>query len=700
MRSPALFLAALFVPILASAQTFPSIADVSKTISILQPGMEVQAITVDATGNVYLAGTSTLGFPGATTKIGPLGDVDLFVIKTNATVDQVLYSVSMGGSGTESLRGLQVDTNGNAYLVGSSTSRDFTYSSSVNPLLPIGAIALKLNAAGTALTYAAQLGNSMTALALDVDSTGAAYIVGSMNAQDLTTSTGALKPAPGAGANPGDYMGFVLKLAPAGGTFQAATYFGAPNKSVEAISIRSNGILIIADGTLALLNTGLSQQISSASIGMTGAKMAFDTAGNAHLVGTSTAAGGGFVLRRYAATGLTVQLDKTYPLNSSTATPRIAVTPTGRILLFGQPSAASFPTLNGSQPCLANIAAPNGAAGLPAIDSSGGLIGATGQAIPPDQGFMVLDSSGNVLHASFTTMVVAQAVVAPTTGRVYTAVKETLFTTPRATWTGVVRLNAETLPTDKASPSCVVHGASFNPVRLSPGAIMTIFGNHLGPATFTSFTLPGGIVEKVLGGASVTVDGKAAPMLFTYDKQINFIVPWTIRTDGAAVPLCVSYDSATTCVQVGTTVAVTGAFQRGAVTAALNQNNSIHETTNPAAPGSVVQLFMTGFGAVDGNLIEGGVAGSTLQFVKGTVTASTEPPPTGGCGLFACAASGGPKTVDVGFAGAAPGLVLGVDQINIKVPDDMPSGLQTFTISFKPTGATDAITTTVQLQIK
>ena len=109
---------------------------------------------------------------------------------------------------------------------------------------------------------------------------------------------------------------------------------------------------------------------------------------------------------------------------------------------------------------------------------------------------------------------------------------------------------------------------------------------------------------------------------------------------------------------------------------------------------------MTGFGVVDGTLVEGGVAGSTLQLVKGTVTASTEPPPTGGCGLFVCAAAGGLRTVDVGFAGAAPGLVLGVNQINIKIPDDMPSGLQTFTISFKPTGAKDAITSTVQIQVR
>ncbi len=658
--------------------------------------MDIQAITVDTTGNVYLAGTSSSGFTGATTRLGPQGEVDLFVIKTNAMADQVLYATAIGGSGSEALRSIQVDASGNLYLLGSTISQDFPSTTKVNPGFPIGAIALKLNPAGSAFVYAAQMGSRMTALAMDIDSAGAAFVVGATNTVDLATTAGVLKPQP----TTQDYMGFILKLAPAGSTFQIATYFGPANKSVEAVSVRSNGILIIADGNLVLLNSTLTQQTTTIPINMTAARIAFDTAGNIHLSGTSTGVAGGFVLKRYSP-ALQLQLDKTYPLVSADVSPRIAVAASGRIYLFGQPTSASFPTLNPSQPCLANIAAPNGLAGLAAADSGGGLIGATGKPIPPDQAILVLDPSGNVLHSTFTAAVVSQAAVAPGNGRIYAAVSETLFTTPQWTsWKGLIRINQELIPTDKASPACVVHGASFNPVRVSPGAIMTIFGTHIGPNTFTSFTLPGGVVEKVLGGASVTVEGKAAPMLFSWDKQINFIVPWTVRTDGAAVPLCVTYDGATTCVQVGTTTAVTGAFQRGAVTAALNQNGSIHETTNAAAPGSVVQLFMTGFGAVDGSLLDGGVAGSTLQLVKGAVTASTEPPPVGGCGLFACAAAGGFRTVDVGFAGAAPGLVLGVNQVNIKVPDDMPSGLQTFTISFKPTGARDAITSTVQVQIR
>jgi uncharacterized protein (TIGR03437 family) len=319
---------------------------------------------------------------------------------------------------------------------------------------------------------------------------------------------------------------------------------------------------------------------------------------------------------------------------------------------------------------------------------------------------MVLDPSGNSIHATFTPMLVSFAATASGSGRIYTAATETLFTTPTWTkWNGVVRINQELIPTTTLSPSCLVHGSLFTPKPISPGAFATFFGNGMGPDAFTPFTLPGGVVEQVLGGASVTVDGRPAPMLFAWDKQINFIVPWTTRTDGAAVPVCLSYNSKQVCVQISTARAIPAAistctFQPEFTTCALNQDSSIHTKANPAAPGSIVQLFMTGFGPVDGTLTEGGVATGALRNIRGTVTASTEPPPTGGCGLFNCAASGGPKTVSVKFAGAAPGFVLGANQVNIEVPADMPSGLHTFSIFLKPVGATDTVTATVPLWIR
>ncbi len=704
MRLSVFLATALILPLTLLSQVVPPTTDVSKSITALTTGMTVQSIAVDSTGNVYLAGTSSAGFPGATQTFGPRGDSDVFVVKTNATGDQILYAVSIGGTSTESLRSIKVDANGNAYALVSTQSLDFPNTKQFTPGYPIGSVIFKLNATGTALTYSTQLGSRTTAVAFDIDSAGAAFIGGSANSQDIATTTGVLKPAPIPGATDSDYYGFIVKLAPAGDTFQVATYYGASSKAVEAISVRSNGILISSNGNLALLNAGLTLQSSTVSTSLTPANMTFDAAGNIYLAGTSTT--GGFRVRKFDSALTATALDKTFQLVSTTAPPRIAVAGNGRIYLFGQPiSPQVFQTKNATQPCQVNIAAPNGAAGVLASDGGGSVVTANGQPLPPDQGMIILDTNGEILHATFLTAAVAQAAVAPS-GKIYTAVTQTLFTTPdRTTWRGIQRFDPAIIPTEKASPSCIVHGAYFRPVPVTPGAILTIFGNHLGPADFATFKLDANNrVPTSLAGLTVTVDNRPAPLWFTYDKQINFIVPWSTRTDGVAVPVCVTYDGTTSCIQASTGVATPGAIvcdQATGLSCALNQDYSINWPTAPAAPGSVVQIFMTGYGTLNGTLIDGGVAGASLQDVKGTMTASTDPVPTGNCGLFGCAGtSSGFRTVDVLYAGAAPSLVLGANQVNIKIPADMPSGLQTFTLNFKPAGSTVTYSTDVKLQIR
>ena len=708
MRLPVFLLAALVAPIALYSQVVPPTTDVSKAISLLTTGMTVKAITVDSTGNVYLAGSSASGFAGATQTFGPRGgETDIFVIKTNSTGDQILYAVSIGSSAGEDVRAIRADANGNLYALGSTTGNNFPTTKAFNPTNPIGAILFKLNAAGNALTYATQLSSRMTATAFDLDNTGAAYIVGASNANDIATTAGVIKPAPIAGAGQNDFYGFIVKLSATGTNFDVATYYGNIDKAVEQVSVRSNGILILANGTLALLSTGLTTQDATATPNIAPANLAFDASGNVYVAGTSTLAGGGFALRRYSST-LQQTLDKTYSLVSTTAAPRIAVAGNGRIYLFGQPTGPNFATKNATQPCMVNVARPNGAAGYLVADNGGGLIGGGGQsALPPDQAMIITDTNGEILHATFLTANVAQAATAPNNGRVYVAASQTVFSTPDwTTWRGILRFNQDIIPTEKASPSCLVQGAYYLPVPVTPGALMTIYGNHLGPAALTNFGLDNnGRVPTSLAGVSVTVDNRPAPMLFTYDKQINFIVPWATRTDGAVVPVCVTYDGSTTCLQAGTGPAAPGAFPCGSVSCALNQDYSVNWPTTatgfgPAAPGSIVSIFMTGYGTVDGALVDGGVTGG-LQYLKGSLTATTEPPPTDGCGLFACAtATAAAKVVEVQFAGAAPSLVAGVNQVNLKIPADMPSGLQSFTLNFTPTGSTAVYTTVVKLQIR
>jgi uncharacterized protein (TIGR03437 family) len=91
----------------------------------------------------------------------------------------------------------------------------------------------------------------------------------------------------------------------------------------------------------------------------------------------------------------------------------------------------------------------------------------------------------------------------------------------------------------------------------------------------------------------------------------------------------------------------------------LNQDYSINSATNPAAPGTVVQVFGTGGGALTGagvNVAAGDVAGDTLA---DTAT---------------CTATVNGETAAVLYSGSAPGLVYGVDQFNIQLPADVTAG--------------------------
>jgi hypothetical protein len=92
-------------------------------------GQKDQSITVDASGNVYLAGSfssSTLTF-GSTT-LRNAGKSDIFLVKYDPN-GQVLWAKSVGGEGDEELRGIAVDAQGNIYVTGYFGSYNLTIGS-------------------------------------------------------------------------------------------------------------------------------------------------------------------------------------------------------------------------------------------------------------------------------------------------------------------------------------------------------------------------------------------------------------------------------------------------------------------------------------------------------------------------------------------------------------------------------------------
>ena len=96
----------------------------------------------------------------------------------------------------------------------------------------------------------------------------------------------------------------------------------------------------------------------------------------------------------------------------------------------------------------------------------------------------------------------------------------------------------------------VADAASYSVAGISPGEIITIFGIGLGPATLTPYPgtspLPDSLPVNAASGAatSVTIDGNAAPLLFTSAGQVSCIVPFALANESSPnVNLVLTYNS-------------------------------------------------------------------------------------------------------------------------------------------------------------
>jgi uncharacterized protein (TIGR03437 family) len=203
----------------------------------------------------------------------------------------------------------------------------------------------------------------------------------------------------------------------------------------------------------------------------------------------------------------------------------------------------------------------------------------------------------------------------------------------------------------------VASGASFAAGPVSPGELVSLFGTGLGPDTGHGSRVEGDRIATDLAGVKVYFNGWKAPMLYAQDGQVNVVAPFELAdADEAAVT--VEYGGVWTAPLVVRVVRARPAlFQRGELAAAINQDGTPHATANPATTGSVVALYATGLGAPALPLADG-------QIVRAAVPHSPDLP--------SVTIGGRPARVE--YCGAAPGLVAGVWQINVRVPADAPAG--------------------------
>jgi uncharacterized protein (TIGR03437 family) len=195
----------------------------------------------------------------------------------------------------------------------------------------------------------------------------------------------------------------------------------------------------------------------------------------------------------------------------------------------------------------------------------------------------------------------------------------------------------------------VVDAASFA-ATLAPGGIASIFGTGLasGVAGIVSTPLP-----VNLGGVRVLVDGRASPLFYVSPGQINFQAPYESSTSGQ-LSIVVERDGVASAAEAAPVAPNAPAvFTNGAGEPAAQRNPALDTITaaNPARPGDVLTLFVTGIGELSnqpasGSPAPGGPLAHALRDARVTV-------------------GGVPATVY--FAGLTPGFV-GLGQINFEVP--------------------------------
>lgn len=221
---------------------------------------------------------------------------------------------------------------------------------------------------------------------------------------------------------------------------------------------------------------------------------------------------------------------------------------------------------------------------------------------------------------------------------------------------GTARAQAQT-PTVGA----VVNGASYSAGPISPGMMVVLFGENLGPDELTTLQLDSdGGVATALGGVRVLFDDVPAPLIYVSRTQASAMVPYALQGRTSSQ------------IQVVTSAGSSGAFTKAVAEsgpgiftvdatgkgqgAIVNGDGSLNTAATPARKESAFSVFVTGEGLTDPRGQDGALA-------RGI-----------GNALLPVSMKIGGKTARVLYAGFAPGNVNGFAQINAVAPSDLPYG--------------------------
>ncbi len=630
---------------LALAATTPAFPALTYS-TYLRDSFTPAAIATDSSGNIYLAGNAIVNASSTQETV--------LVLKLNPQASTYLYVRYFGGSVNDKASAIAVDSTGNAYIAGVTTSPDFPVTNTSNLGTPPSSgtersFVAKFDPNGQ-LAFSTLLGGSTNsyAQAVAVNPSGQVLVSGTSVAPGFPSTAGVYS------VSDTSFVPYLLELDPTG----SKLIFSATGIGGNALTFDSFGNIYMAgitssftypttpgtyQPTFPVFQTcfapcmamfqGPNQYVTK--LDSTGTKMIFSTAvsgsGNTINQGLAVDSAGNVYLTGLAGAGYpytvpvpTAPLAPALDLLATPALPFLSkLDPNGQKLLYSVPVGGVGVQVdsNGSAyvggvlgqyfnydvaatlPALANV--PSGCF-LPAMTNGKSAYAAQ------------LDSSGNVLGAQFiggSTLVLSGVALSGTTLWMTGATSLPDFPfSPNAlaspnsiplpipgAYLGAVNFSAPHPPAGTPEIGCVVDAADLEPAGpIVPYQLLTIFGNDLGPATPV---VASDNSTTSLGGVSVTFGSLPAPLLYVSPNQINLAVPPVeegaagtvieVTVNGVSSPplqFPVTFANPSLFVVPGSYSSQFEEFEA----LALNADGSANSANNPAQLGSVISVFVNG----------------------------------------------------------------------------------------------------------
>jgi uncharacterized protein (TIGR03437 family) len=669
----------------------PAGAAVNLSYLDVGPGGSACCLVPDGRGNLYAVGS-----------FADLSGTGISITRLDAT-NHVAGSFTFGGGEANLARAAALDPQGNLVIGGQTGSSDFPlvnalisktepgatagFITKVNPTS--GQILFSTRIGGVAVESFVRTGTVVNAVA--VDPAGNIYAAGWTNAADFPVSANAFQKS-GAGGDsfgPRPY-GFVLKLSPGGDRLLYSTLLGGAtanclggshclgksgSNTVNSIAVDRNGIVTAVGATNApdfpvtagvvqtvcrcqeYANNGFAAQLNADGSGLRWATfLGGSWYGFSQLpAGTNTidavgqdAAGNVVVAGRTDADDFptthgvlqTKLAGPTEPYQRFTDGFVAKLNPTGTALIFST-------YLGGSAEDRVNDLQ---------IDAQGNIwvTGATGSTDFPGNPASFTGSFFALVSADGARLTASQRTPADAAG-------QAIRTGDAVTVLGVSGSVLQ-VPGGQAQGVAVFGIASTagNRVKayVAPGEFISLYGSLLGPSPGIAGILDNqGRIANQLAGVQVLFNGIPSPLLYASQGQVNALVPYEIAGNASASVQVTTGGGNSPAVSLYLRPAQPEVLNSGGAALALNQDSTVNSPLNPAAPGSIVTIFASGAGRSSSSLPEGSIPSQ----------------PAGGP-VLPVAVMLNNRSLEVLYAGNAPGLVVNLLQVNVRLPQQGAGG--------------------------